>query len=56
MSHLRVFGCKAFDHVSKEDRKKLDLKAIKCTFVGHCSEFKAYNLFKKVEMWYFMNR
>lgn len=45
VSHVRVFGCKAFAHVPKEDSKKLDSKAIKCTFVGYCSEFKAYKLF-----------
>ena len=45
ISHLRVFGSKAFAHVPKEDRKKLDAKAIKCIFVGYCYEFKAYKLF-----------
>lgn len=45
VSHLRVFGLKAFSHTPKEDRKKLDAKAIKSIFVGYCSEFKAYKLF-----------
>lgn len=45
VSHLRVFGCKAFSHVLKESRKKLDSKAIECTFIGYCSEYKAYKLF-----------
>ena len=26
-SHLKVFGCKAFAHVSKENRQKLDVKS-----------------------------
>jgi hypothetical protein len=43
--NLKVFGCKAFAHIPKENRKKLDAKAIKCIFIGNCSEFKAYKLF-----------
>ncbi|CAH9144261.1 unnamed protein product [Cuscuta epithymum] len=31
-SHLKVFGCKAFAHVSKELRQKLDLKSNPCIF------------------------
>jgi len=42
---LKVFGCKAFAHIPKQNRKKLDAKAIKCIFVGYCSEFKAYKMF-----------
>jgi len=34
--HLRIFGCKAFAHILKENRKKLDAKSIKCIFVGYC--------------------
>ena len=45
VNHLRVFGSKAFAHIPKEDRMKLDSKAIKCTFVGYCYEFKAYKCF-----------
>jgi hypothetical protein len=43
--NLKVFGCKAFAHIPKENRKKLDAKAIKCIFIGYYSEFKAYKLF-----------
>jgi len=45
VSHLRSFGCQAFVHVPKENRKKLDSKAIKCTSIGYCSEYRAYKLF-----------
>eukprot|EP00253_Pinus_taeda_P018459 PITA_18459 len=45
VNHLRVFGSKAFAHVPKADRKKLDPKAVKCIFVGYGTEFKAYKLF-----------
>jgi hypothetical protein len=43
--NLKVFGCKDFSHISKENRKKLDAKAIKCIFIGCCYEFKAYRMF-----------
>jgi hypothetical protein len=43
--NLKVFGCKAFAHIPKENRRKLDAKAIKCIFIGYCYEFKAYKLF-----------
>ena len=33
--HLRVFCSNAFAHIPKEDRNKLDSKAIKCIFVGY---------------------
>ena len=37
VKHLRVFGSKSFVHIPKEDRRKLDSKAISCTFIGYCS-------------------
>lgn len=43
--HLRIFGSRAFAHIPKENRKKLDAKAIKCIFVGYCYDFKAYKTF-----------
>ena len=33
--HLRVFGCKAFVHVPKDERSKLDAKARQCIFIGY---------------------
>ena len=39
---LRVFGSKEFAHIPKEDRRKLDSKSIRCTFIGYCSQYKAY--------------
>ena len=33
--HLRVFGCKAFAHVPKEQRAKLDSRAVECIFLGY---------------------
>lgn len=43
-SHLRVFGCKAFGHVSKEHRQKLDDKATPCIFSGYGDEEFGYRL------------
>ena len=37
-SHLKVFGCKAFAHVPKEQRAKLDDKAMPCIFLGYGDE------------------
>ena len=34
-SHLKVFRCKAFMHVPKEKRSKLDDKATPCIFIGY---------------------
>ena len=45
VSHLRVFGCKAFAHIPKDERRKLDAKSIKCIFIGYCDNQKAYKLF-----------
>ena len=32
--HLRVFGCKAFVHIPKYERAKLDAKAKECIYLG----------------------
>jgi len=33
--HLRVFGCKAFVHVPKDERSKLDVKSRQCIFISY---------------------
>ena len=43
-SHLKVFGCKAFAHVTKEQRLKLDSKATLCIFVGYGDAEFGYKL------------
>ena len=45
VNHLRVFGCKAFAHIPKYERRKLDTKSIKCTFIGYCDDKKTYKSF-----------
>lgn len=42
VNHLRVFGSKAFAHIPKADRKKLEPKIVRCIFVGYGTKFKAY--------------
>jgi len=31
--HLRVFGCKAFVHIPKDEKAKLDAKANECIYL-----------------------
>lgn len=44
VSHMRVSGCEAFMHVPKDERSKLEPKALKCRFVGYSETQKAYRL------------
>ena len=45
VKHLRVFGCSAFTHVPKTERRKLDPKAKKCVFLGYGTARKGYCLY-----------
>ena len=47
VNHLRVFGCAAYLHVPKDDRKKLDPKAKKCIFLGYGATRKGYHLYNQ---------
>jgi Integrase core domain len=47
ISYFRVFGCKAYVHVHKDNRKKLDPKAIEATFIGYEPGSKGYRLWDK---------
>ena len=42
--HLRVFGCKEFVHIPKDERSKLDVKAKPCIFLGYGHEEFGYKL------------
>ena len=42
---LRIFGCQAFVHIPKEERKKLDSKSRKCFLLGYGSTTKGYRLY-----------
>ena len=50
--HLKVFGCKTFAHVLREQRLKLDDKATPCIFVGYGDAKFGYKLWdpKKKKM------
>ena len=48
ISPLRIFGCRAFADIPKDDMRKLDEKSIECVFVGYCDDHKAYNLFHPI--------
>ena len=48
-SHLKVFECKAFVHVPKEQRSKLDSKSIPCIFVGYGDAEFGYKLWNPKE-------
>jgi len=47
--HLKVFGCKAFVHVPKDERSKLDVKTRQCIFVGYGQDEFGYRFFDPVE-------
>ena len=49
VDNLRIFGCIAYIHIPKDERRKLDSKASKCVFLGYSNESKAYRLFDMVK-------
>ena len=49
VDNLRIFGCLAYIHIPKDERRKLDSKASKCVFLGYSNESKAYRLFDVVK-------
>jgi hypothetical protein len=47
--HLRLFGCKAFVHILKDERSTLDSKTKKCIFLGYENGEFGYKLWDPVE-------
>ena len=45
VGHLKVFGCAAYPHIPKDERKKLDDKTHKCIFLGYSDNRKGYRLY-----------
>ena len=41
---MRTFGCKAFVHIDKENRTKLEAKSKECTFIGYMVDDFGYRL------------
>ena len=47
--YLRVFGCKAYVHVPRDERSTLDAKARQCIFIGYGQDEFGYRLYDPVE-------
>ena len=47
--HFRIFGCKAFVHVPKDERSKLDAKTRQCMFIGYGLDGFGYMLYDSIE-------
>lgn len=47
--HLRAFGCKAFEHVPKDERSKLDAQTRQCIFIAYGLDEFGYRLYDLVE-------
>ncbi|CAL8169106.1 unnamed protein product [Prunus armeniaca] len=47
-NHLKVFGCRAFVHIPKDERSKLDAKSKECIFLGYGNEEFGYRLWDLV--------
>lgn len=47
LTHLRISGCMAYTHVRDHKRNKLDIKSLKCTFIGYGkpTSVKGYGLY-----------
>ncbi|KAJ4721959.1 Retrovirus-related Pol polyprotein from transposon TNT 1-94 [Melia azedarach] len=46
--YLRVFGCRAFVHIPKDERSKLDVKTKQCIFLGYGQDEFGYRLYDPV--------
>lgn len=47
-SHLKVFGCKAFVHIPKDERSKLEMKSRQCVFIGYGQDEFGYRFYDPV--------
>lgn len=48
MSYLRVFGCVAYAHSDSGNRGKLDVKFVKCAFIGYGGDEFGYRLWDEL--------
>ena len=48
-THLRVFGCRAFVHIPRDERSKLDKKTKQCIFLGYSEDALGYKLWDPVD-------
>ena len=49
VNNLRVFGCVAYSHIPKKERKKLNPKARRCIFLGYGDVTKGYRLYDPIK-------
>ena len=56
VNHLRVFGCDAYAHVPKDERRKIDSKAKKAIFLGYGDGIKGYRLYDTEKQRVFYSR
>eukprot|EP00253_Pinus_taeda_P013036 PITA_13036 len=56
VTHMKVFGCGAYAHISDQLRKKLDNKEEKCIFIGYSEESKVYRLYNPSTKKFFVSR
>jgi len=47
--HLCVFWCKAFVHVPKDERSKLDMKTTQCIFIDYGRDEHGYKIYDAVK-------
>ena len=52
----RIFGCVSFVHVHRNERGKLDPRAVKCIFLGYSTTQKGYRCFHPPSKKFFMSR
>ncbi|KAM2229803.1 hypothetical protein ACFX1S_014292 [Malus domestica] len=45
LTHLRIFGCTCYVHIQATHRDKLELRAVKCAFMGYSSSQKGYKCY-----------
>ena len=45
VSNLHIFGCTAYAHVPKDERRKLESKTRRCVFLGYGTTTKGYRLY-----------
>ena len=49
VNNLKVFGCAAYSHISKDERGKLSPKAQKCIFLSYGDVTKGYRLYDTIK-------
>ena len=47
--HLHVFGCKAFVHIPKDERAKLDANSKQCIFLGYAHDEYGYKFLDPIK-------